>query len=220
MDLIKATHILESSLKELDLNFSEDVISRLIKYWSYVFLFKQNLNIISKKTDFYKGIELHILDSLSILKNPFPLNQSILDLGSGGGFPGIVLSLARPLWDVTLFEAKAGKCNFLKAVKNKLNLSNVKIFQVILTSLNKENLNFFDLITTRAVDSMFNLVPIISPILKEGGFYIVYQGPNFQKDLQATKDILPKYNLKLVDITELVLPLTQAKRNLIVFQKI
>ena len=108
--------------------------------------FNRTHNIFSRKTkeEVYKK---DVLDCMPLISN-IQDNKSILDLGSGGGFPGIILSITRPRNTISLIESNNKKCYFLRKIKHELALENTNIINQTIEENN--TLGLFDVITTRA----------------------------------------------------------------------
>jgi 16S rRNA (guanine527-N7)-methyltransferase len=190
----------------------------LIKFW-YI-LNKQNkfINLISRKTSFNDGFILHIIDSLTGLLFSWPENLLYLDIGSGGGLPAIPLKICNPGWRLTLVESTRKKANFLTETVSALGLEEVEVANIFLQNPSTYEASF-DLITTRALATLSDTINLAGPLLKTGGFFMSYKGPNGPLELENSQTNLLKNNLKLVDTKEFLLPVLNIKRILYLFQK-
>lgn len=134
----------------------------------------------------------HFLDSLA----PAPLlpeNAHLLDIGSGGGFPGIPLKVLLPSLTVTLIDASRKKINFLKYVIRSLSLTRTTALHARAESLahDSSRRNAFDVIICRALASLGEFIPMALPLLKKDGMLISLKGPSFQDELAALAPASP-----------------------------
>ena len=143
---------------------------------------KFNLTAITEKDEIE---EKHFLDSLELLKFFKIENKNLLDVGSGAGFPGIPLAIAEPTSKVTLLEANGKKVSFLQFAVKELNLPNVEIIQGRAEELNKREQ--FDIVTARAVKELNILLEISFHLIKVGGCFIAYKGPNVKDEIAKAK---------------------------------
>ena len=178
------------------------------------------LNLISKNDEKFLW-EKHIFDSLSLSKffekySIVPENKTLLDFGTGGGFPSVPLAIKYPKLQVTALDSIRKKINAVTEIKNQLGLTN-------LTPICKrvENINTkFDIVTSRAVAAMEKLIPYAIPRLKNNGYFITYKSVKVQEELEKADNILKKYKAKVIDIITYDLPLSENHtRNLVVIQK-
>ena len=127
-----------------------------------------------------------IIDCSPIIKLIKP-NNNIADLGSGGGFPGILLSITKPSNKITLIESNNKKCYFLRTVIDKLELKNTEVINQTITKNN--NLEIFDVITARAFASIEKIINLTQKNNKKETEYILLKG----------KEQKIKEELKLLD---------------------
>ena len=141
---------------------NDEQLSQLFRYYEMLDVESRvmNLTTITEFSDVYVK---HFYDSLLVLKeqNVFD-NATLIDVGSGAGFPGLVLKIAYPNMYVTLLEPTKKRCDFLTRVKDALNLTNVTIINKRSEDLDINFKGYFDFIVTRAV-SRLNILLEISP---------------------------------------------------------
>ena len=157
--------------KELGITITEEMLNKLDTY--YHILKEENnkynlTRIIEEDAVYLK----HFYDSLTITKVIDINNQSICDIGSGAGFPGLVLAICFPNTKLTLIESNGKKCNFLNIVKDKLNLTNVTILNARAEEFSKNNREVFDIVTARAVAPLKHLLEYGIPLVKVNGYFI------------------------------------------------
>ncbi|MQG16743.1 MAG: 16S rRNA (guanine(527)-N(7))-methyltransferase RsmG [SAR202 cluster bacterium] len=173
MDLLKKyASVLNINISDGQLNSFRLYSEQLIK-WNAKF----NITRITSPEE----IQIkHFLDSITLLKlipNPIPVPMSLIDIGSGGGFPGIPLKIMIPQIDVTLLEATGKKCDFLSHISKTLGLEKIQIVKDRAESLSHNNQfrNQFDLVTSRALASTATLVELSAGFCKTGGNIITWK---------------------------------------------
>lgn len=183
--------------------------SELLLDWNEKF----NLTAITKIDEIY---EKHFYDSLKILTFKDLKNKTLLDVGTGAGFPGIVLAIAEPKLSVTLLESNGKKITFLNEVKNALKLDNVSIVQK-----RAEEAGFreqFDIVTARAVKDLRTLLELCFYMVKIDGEFIAYKGSNVKEEIDDAKGAIKALQAELVSLFDYNLP-SGDLRSLVVFTK-
>lgn len=192
------------------------------KYEEYMKIFLEEnskVNLISKNDEKYLW-EKHVFDSLAIENffEKFDTSKikTILDIGTGGGFPSIPIAITYPHLKVTALDSIAKKIRAVQTIKDKLNIENLEPICTRVENLDEK----FDMITSRAVSSLKNICEYALPKLKKGGYFVAYKSRKTPQEIEEANSILKKYNSKIVDIIEYSLPLEENhERNLIVILK-
>lgn len=205
-------------LKKLNIEVTEDKLTKLDKYYQLLVTENKlyNLTAITEENQVYLK---HFYDSLTISKTINLTNQSIIDLGTGAGFPGIVLKIFYPEIKLTLLDSTLKKCNFLKKVKEELNLNNVTIINERAENYSKNNREFYDVVVSRAVAPLKHLLEYGVPLLKINGIFISMKG-NIENDITNIDNYINKLKLSKIDITSFTLPIEESNRNLVKFVKL
>lgn len=155
---------------------------------------KHNIFVRSNKEEVF---EKDIFDCLPLIKN-IDEKDKILDLGSGGGFPGILIGILKPQAQTRLLEKNQKKCYFLNKMKDLLSLTNTKIIKTTLN--NKNNLGQFSLITARAFSSTDNILKLTANNLSGGGRYTLLKGKK-EKILEEIKSLnTNKYKYEIIKL--------------------
>ncbi|MDD5642535.1 MAG: 16S rRNA (guanine(527)-N(7))-methyltransferase RsmG, partial [Syntrophales bacterium] len=146
------------------------------------------VNLTGLKTD-RDIISKHFLDSLAVLPYLGEAN-SLADLGSGAGFPGLVLKLARPFVSLTLVEARAKKAAFLEYLVSLLKLEGVEVVQVHLTpELTRQWGPRFQAVTSRATFPLARFLELAAPLLHPRGRVLALKGPNLKpNEMEAAQE--------------------------------
>lgn len=210
-EFIKETNLLGINLTDEELAKFEEY-KELLKEYNKKF----NLTSITNDNEIYLK---HFYDSLCIMKAQELLNSSsLLDIGTGAGFPGIPVAIVNKDIKITLVESNKKKCEFLKVVKDSLNLQNVEIINARAEDFAKTNREKFEVATSRAVANLSILLELEFPALSVGGVLIALKS-NVQEELENSKSILKELNGTIKNTIEYTLPYEESKRTLLIIQK-
>ena len=179
---------------------------------------KINLTAITEEDDI---ILKHFIDSMTILKH-IDKNSSIVDVGTGAGFPGIPVKIANPSINVTLVDSLNKRLIFLEEVIKNLNLEKIKTVHSRAEEFgqNKNYREKFDIATSRAVANLSVLVEYLLPLVKVGGKCICMKGSDIQEELQNSKEAIKTLGGQIEKVEEFTLLESDIKRNIIVIKKI
>ncbi|RPI03876.1 MAG: 16S rRNA (guanine(527)-N(7))-methyltransferase RsmG, partial [Calditrichaeota bacterium] len=158
---------------------------QLRRYVELLETWNQRINLVSGR-DVDLIVARHLVDSLELTTlNCLPENGRIMDLGSGAGFPGIPLAIARPSLEIVLVEAVRKKALFLEEVKHVLNLNRVKVYIGRVEAMNSaEEESRFAVIVARAVAPLVKLWCWAEPLLKTNGFLLAMKGTHVQSEIE------------------------------------
>ncbi|MDR1110851.1 MAG: 16S rRNA (guanine(527)-N(7))-methyltransferase RsmG [Deltaproteobacteria bacterium] len=210
--------LLEQCLNILLININKECITKLIKYWNFVIEYNNKVNLISRKTNLRDGFVNHIIDSLTPMMFEWPQSLKYLDIGSGGGFPGLPLKIANQGWDVALAEAKLKKTDFLSEAARRLGLTGLTVLQKHLGP--GDGHGEFDLVTTRGFGDLGPSFPLAAAFLRKGGFFLPLKGPRGTEELDRARDAMARHGFGLSDSREFSLPVVGSRRVLFLFQRI
>ncbi len=205
-------------LTKLDITLEDNKLNKLEEYYSLLEEENKKYNltrIIDKQNVYLK----HFYDSLTITKIISIDNQSICDLGSGAGFPGLVLAICFPNTSITLIESNGKKCHFLNLVKDKLKLNNVVVLNTRVEEYAKNNREIFDIVTARAVAPLKHLLEYGIPLVKVNGYFIAMKS-NIDNEINNINNYYQKLNIKEINKIVFELPIENSLRTLIKYQKI
>ena len=153
-------------------NFTNNQKEKINIFINLAINFNKTHNIFSRKSS-EEVMKKDILDCAPII-NIIPTNKSVLDLGSGGGFPGILLAITKPNNKINLLESSRKKCYFLKLVVEALELKNTTILNTTITKTNK--IGVFDIITARAFASINKIIKLTQQNQTTTTKYILLKG--------------------------------------------
>jgi len=165
--------------ESLGIKVSSQQLDRFITYQKELSRWNKKINLISRKSDSPDHIYRHILDSLLILKAvKIPSEAKLLDFGSGAGFPGIPIRIARADVSVTLLESKKKKSIFLEEMLKTLNLKKAEVVRGRAEDLTGsfEFSRRYDVVTAKAVGKLVDVTSLALPFLKTGGLLVAYKG--------------------------------------------
>jgi 16S rRNA (guanine527-N7)-methyltransferase len=182
----------EARLAEIGIHLDPTVLAKLGDYLARLLAMNEQMNLTAIKEPI-EAWEKHALDALTLVPLLVELGpgSSLVDVGSGGGLPGIPIAIARPDLRVTLVEATQKKAAFLSAVVAALGLANVAVRAERAEQLGAGELRgVFDAVTARAVARLTMLVPLTAPLAKPGGLVLLVKGQRADEELAEAKRTL------------------------------
>lgn len=205
-------------VNELGLEVTDEKLDKLNRYYELLVSFNEKINLtaITLKEEVYLK---HFYDSLTLVKIiDFNKCNTFCDIGTGAGFPGIVIKIFFPHLKVTLIDTLNKRIDFLNVVISELQLKEIETIHSRIEDYGKNNRELYDIVTARAVTNLSNLLEFAIPIVKVNKYFIAMKGSNNELDtiLNASKLL----NIKLEDKIEFSLPYEESKRNLIKFVKL
>ena len=205
-------------LLKLNIEISDIQLEKLEKY--YEILERENklynLTAITEKESVFLK---HFYDSLTIVKIIDLNDESLCDLGTGAGFPGMVLKIMFPNLKVTLIDATLKKCKFLEKVIKELKLENIKVINARVEEYAKIEREKHDIVTARAVAPLKHLLEYGIPLLKVNGTFIAMKG-NINEELNGIENYENKLKIKQNKRIDFQLPIESSNRTLISFIKL
>ena len=203
----KDRDLLVEGLHRMSLNLSDQMIDQLMVYlnliekWNRVY----NLTAIRERDEM---IKLHFLDSLSILNHVEM--EHVLDVGSGAGFPGIVLAITKPELKVTVMDSVNKKTTFMQQVKSELSLTNLNVVNARVEDYQPTIL--FDGVITRAFSSIQNMLLMTQHTLQKNGAWLAMKSKDVKEELEALDQ--NQYTLISLEV-----PFINAERYLVKIKK-
>ena len=212
---------IETFIKEvekLNISVTKENLASLARYKDLLVEYNKKFNLTAIKSD--EEIYLkHFYDSLTLIK-AYSLNGNLklLDIGTGAGFPGLVLKIFYPDLELTLLDSNHKKIAFLEVVIKELNLKNVTCINSRAENLPKTYREYFDIVTSRAVAHLRILLELSIPYLKVGGKLIAMKGLS-EDEIKESAKILEKLDSRIVDTIKFNLPIEGSNRSLVIVQK-
>ncbi len=198
-------------LSKLNINITSLQLQQLERYYELLIEYNKVMNLtgITDKEDVYLK---HFYDSLTITK-VIDLNKynTLCDVGTGAGFPGLVIKILYPHLKITLLDSLNKRLNFLNVVIKKLNLKDIETVHTRVEDYKKQ----FDIVVARAVAPLNILLEYCIPITKVNGYFIAMKGKNEEAD-----NALLKLNSEIIETNLFLLPIEQSNRTIIKIKKI
>jgi len=205
--------------KELNIILDKEELDKFETYKNLLKEYNKKFNLTSITDD--ENIYLkHFYDSLCLFKVPELINAStLLDIGTGAGFPGIPIAICKKNIKVTLVEANGKKCNFLNLVKEKLNLNNVEVINRRAEDYTKTHKNEYDIVTSRAVAHLNVLSELEIPSLKINGYFLPLKS-NIDNEIIESSNKIEKLGGIIEEKIAFKLPIENSNRSIIKIKKI
>lgn len=208
-----------TAVKELGICITDKQLEQLNEYYKALVEWNKKINLtsITDEKDVYLK---HFYDSLTLFKE-YDLTKdiSLCDVGTGAGFPGIVLKIVFPNLKITLVDSLQKRLNFLDYVIKLLGLKDVELVHERMEYYSKQNEEKFDIITSRAVAKVKILVEISFKALKISGHLILMKA-SFEEELSDAEKIIKDIGGKVVDVNTFKLPIENSQRALINIKKL
>ena len=205
-------------LEKIGINVSEEQLQQLEKYYKLLIEYNKVMNLtgITEKKEVYLK---HFYDSLTLNK-AIELNKinSLCDIGSGAGFPGLVIKILFPEINITLVDSLNKRINFLNIVIEELGLQNISAVHSRIEDFARQNKEKYDIVTARAVAKTNILLELSMPLLKINGQFVAMKS-NVEEEIININKTCILLNCSLIKKEEFDLPIENSLRTLLVFQK-
>lgn len=214
--------ILRQGIENLGINATEKILNDFKIYRDILVDWNQKMNLTGIEEEKEVYIK-HFLDSVSaVTKGYIKDGLSIIDVGTGAGFPGLPLKIVLENTHVTLLDSLNKRINFLKEVSDSLKLSNIEFIHGRAEDFGKleEYREKYDIATARAVAGLPILMEFCVPFVKVGGYFICLKGPNANLELEESKNAMEVLGLEFVEKIDVELPETDLDHNILVFKKV
>lgn len=204
----------------LGIKLSEAVLEKFYGYMQILLEWNEKMNLTAI-TDEKEIIVKHFIDSLTVQKYIIE-KQTVMDIGTGAGFPGIPLKLLYEENQFILIDSLNKRIQFLEEIKKELNLRNLELIHARAEELakNKAYRENVDVVISRAVANLRVLVEYMLPFVKANGICICMKGPNINEEIEESKNAIKILGGELIKIDKFLLPETNIERNIIIIKKI
>ena len=205
--------------KEINIDLNDEQLDKFKKYMDLLLEWNEKINLTAI-TEEDEVILKHFVDSMTVLKY-IDEGTYIVDVGTGAGFPGIPVSIAKTNVNVTLVDSLNKRINFLQEVISEIDLTNIKAIHSRAEDFgqNKEHREKYDISVSRAVANLSVLVEYLLPLVKVGGKCICMKGSEVEEEITNAKFAIKELGGKIEAVNEFCLPGTDMKRNIIVIRK-
>ena len=220
-------------LRAWGVTLTERQLAQFVRYYEMLAEWNERMNLTAI-TAYEDVMKKHFLDSLSLTKvldgNGFPGGKdagkgcaaSLIDVGTGAGFPGLALKIAFPELKVTLLDSLNKRIQFLEAVIGELELEGVRAVHGRAEDFAKpgEMRESFDLCVSRAVARLSTLAEYCLPFVRQGGMFVAYKSEKVSQEMQEAQRAVSLLGGRLEGQTEFMLPNSDIYRNLILIKKV
>lgn len=195
-------------------------ISQLLRHAQQLESVNSAINLTSIEPQLYG--EVHFIDSLCALPYISQLYSSLIDVGSGAGFPGIPLAIARPELSITLIESIAKKEKFISETISNLNIENAQSICGRAEELghNDKYREVFDVATARAVASLPSLIELLLPLVRVGGMVVALKSQQVETEIQQAYELNAALGGGDIICNDYNLPASQTPRSIITIKKV
>ena len=176
-----------------------------------------NLTAITEPADI---ATLHYLDSAALLKLVDFQNKSVVDVGTGAGFPGMPLRILEPSIRLTLLDSLNKRIDFLKEVCDDLGLRDVDCVHARAEEFAAQHREGFDIVTSRAVANLRMLSELCLPLVKVGGFFLSMKSVDSDAELEDAQQAIAILGGRVTDVKDYVIPGTEVTHRVIFVQKL
>lgn len=212
----------KKDIEELNISLSDKQIDQFLTYYEMLIEWNEVMNLTAI-TDYDEVMKKHFIDSISINK-AYDLNRniSLIDVGTGAGFPGLALKMAYPDLKVTLLDSLNKRINFLDAVIDKLGLTGVETIHGRAEDFAKPGKlrEQYDVCVSRAVANLSTLSEYCLPFVKKGGKFIPYKSEKIGEEMAEASNAISILGGKISGQIEFTLPDSDIYRNFVIIDKI
>jgi len=203
-----------------EFNLSGEQLQKFFTYYNLLVTENEKINLtsITEMEDVYIK---HFYDSLLLTKEvDMEKTKTMIDIGTGAGFPGIPIKIMYPHLLLTLVEPTTKRCVFLQKVIDLLELKDVKIINDRAENYITKQREIFDLATARAVSALNILSEIVIPFVKRDGIFIAMKGSNYQEEVENATKAIKTLGGKIEKITHYELPKEKGTRVFLTIKKV
>ena len=214
-------NLIEASCRSVNLEFDEEKYSQFVEYKNLIQEWNEKINLTAITDD--EGImKKHFMDSIKVFNfDGLRDAQSVIDIGTGAGLPGIPMKIVRPGMKVVLLDSLMKRVNFLNEVIAKLGLEDIKAIHGRAEDYGKaEYRECFDVAVSRSVANMTLLTELCMPFVKVGGYFVAMKGPGADSEIEDAKAAIAMLGGKLEQVIEVSIEESDLKHNLVIVKKI
>ncbi len=211
-----------NEIQKLNINLSDHQVNQFISFYELLLEWNSFMNLTAI-TDYENVVKKHFVDSLSISRIlKFDQNMSLIDVGTGAGFPGIPLKIVYPELNITLLDSLNKRISFLKETINYLQLTNITTLHGRAEEYAKKDKlgDSFDICVSRAVANLSSLTELCLPFVKQGGKFISYKSEKLSVELDNAMNSITLMGGKIHSIDDFYICNNELYRSFITIIKV
>lgn len=216
--------VLKTEIEKIGIQLDDLQVKQFLMYYELLVEWNKVMNLTAI-TEYKQVVEKHFVDSISLIhvldKQYLDDNKSMIDIGTGAGFPGIPLKIVFPNLRVTLLDSLNKRITFLNEVIKKLKLENIETIHGRAEDYARQikYREQYDICVSRAVANLATLSEYCLPYTKEKGFFISYKSDHVDEEIENSKNAIKMLGGKIEKIEKFILPDTDIKRAIIKIKK-
>ena len=218
MNIEEFSKELVNKANKIEVKLNEKQTEKFYNYMNLLVEWNEKMNLTAI-TEPNEVILKHFIDSLTINKY-IDQDSSLIDVGTGAGFPGIPVAIMNDNVDITLLDSLNKRINFLNEVSNELELKNIETVHSRAEDFGNTERENFDIATSRAVAALNVLIEYLLPLVKVGGKCICMKGSQAEEEIENAKKAIKILGGEIEKIEEIELPESDIKRTIIIIRKI
>lgn len=215
------TDIFKNDLSQLGITLTDKQLKQFLQYYEMLIEWNKVMNLTTI-TEYQDVVKKHFVDSLSLVNTCDLMSDlSLIDVGTGAGFPGLALKIAFPELKITLLDSLNKRIQFLNEVIEKLGLQNVDTVHGRAEDFAKpgKHRELYDLCVSRAVANLSTLLEYCLPFVKVGGIFVSYKSERVSQELVFAENALLLLGGEVERQVEFILPNSNLYRNLVMIRK-
>ena len=204
--------------KKLGIELDNEKLAKLNKFYELLISWNEKINLttITKREDVYLK---HFYDSLTLVKGiDLTRDLKVLDVGTGAGFPGIVLKIIFPNLKITLLDSLNKRINYLNEIIKELDLKDIETKCLRVEDYARIDVEKYDLVVARAVSHLGILIETCTPLLKVNA-YLIAMKSNVEEEIKESSNILKNIKAEIKEVITFNLPIENSIRTLVKIQK-
>lgn len=213
--------ILKSGFEELGFDYTDEIEKKFNIYKDLLLDWNKKINITRIENDEEIYIK-HYLDSVILLdKDNKDSSKKIIDVGTGGGFPGLPLKIVNDNFKLTLLDSLRKRTDFLQLVVDELKLKDVLVLHGRAEDFGQDTKyrESYDICVSRAVAPLNILSELCLPFVKVGGYFAAYKSESISEEITEAKTAIEKLGGKIIDIKQIKIPNSEITRKIVIIEK-
>lgn len=214
--------ILKAASDSIELSFDDNKYNQFIKYKDLLKEWNEKVNLTAITEDI-EIVKKHFIDSIKIFKfEPLKKANKIIDVGTGGGFPGIPMKIIKPDLEMVLLDSLRKRINVLDNILFNIDIKDVRTIHGRAEEFGRDSLyrEKFDAAVSRAVANLAVLSELCIPYVKVGGYFVALKGPSVDDEVTQAKKAISLLGGKIEDIIKIEIEDSDLNHNLVIIKKI